>query len=86
MAPALHSCPPGPLAAAVAGRLGAPHGQPASRPMEDLAKAGDAGATWIWATAIAAVAIGITNLVMAFSPHVVVPGGAPAAGRASPAR
>jgi predicted NBD/HSP70 family sugar kinase len=54
--------------------------------MEDLAKAGDAGATWIWATAIAAVAIGITNLVMAFSPHVVVPGGAPAAGRASPAR
>jgi predicted NBD/HSP70 family sugar kinase len=45
--------------------------------MEDLAKAGDAGATRIRETAIAAAAIGITSLVMAFSPHVVVPGGGP---------
>ena len=43
--------------------------------IEDLAKAGDAEATRIWETAIAAAAIGITNLVMAFSPHVVVLGG-----------
>jgi glucokinase len=43
--------------------------------LEALVEGGDPQAIRIWETAIAAAAIGITNLIMAFSPHVVVLGG-----------
>jgi glucokinase len=43
--------------------------------IEAHAQAGDFEATRIWDDAIAAAAIGITNLAMAFAPHIVVVGG-----------
>jgi glucokinase len=43
--------------------------------IEALAQAGDLEATRIWDEAIAAATIGVTNLAMAFAPHIVVVGG-----------
>ena len=46
-----------------------------ARGIESAAKSGEAGALAIWRGAIAACAVGISNLVMAFYPSTVVVGG-----------
>ena len=46
-----------------------------AREIESAAKNGEAGASVIWQGAIAACAVGVSNLVMAFYPSMVVVGG-----------
>ena len=46
-----------------------------ARGIESAAKTGDAGASAIWQGAIAACAVGVSNLVMSFYPSTVVIGG-----------
>ena len=46
-----------------------------ARGIESAAKSGEAGALAIWRGAIAACAVGVSNLVMAFYPSTVVVGG-----------
>ena len=46
-----------------------------ARGIESAAKSGDAGALAIWQGAIAACAVGVSNLVMTFYPSIVVVGG-----------